>query len=138
MSMKSFRKITAAILVITMTSNLAPIGLAQAKMVSTEQVIGQSELTGERARIQDFLLRQDVQEQMILLGINPQEAERRIASLSDDEIRQISGRLDELPAGEGSVVGPIVGAVVLIFLILLITDLLGLTDIFPFVKKKAE
>jgi hypothetical protein len=47
--------------------------------------------------------------------------------------------LDELPAGEGAgAIGVIVGAILIIFLVLLVTDLLGLTDVFPFVKKKAR
>jgi hypothetical protein len=57
--------------------------------------------------------------------------------LSNEEIQQIAGRLDELPAGEGGV-EVILGAILIIFLVLLITDLLGLTDVFPFVNKKAK
>jgi len=57
--------------------------------------------------------------------------------LSDEEIQQIAGRLDELPAGEGGV-GVVVGAILIIFLVLLITDLMGLTDVYPFVNNKAE
>jgi hypothetical protein len=59
--------------------------------------------------------------------------------LSNEEIRQIAGRLVELPAGEGAgAIGIVVGAILIIFLVLLVTDLLGLTDVFPFVKKKAR
>ena len=63
------------------------------------------------------------------------EAMQRATTLSDREIRQIAGQLEKLPAGQ-SAVGAVVGAIVLIFLVLLITDLLGLTDVFPFVKKQ--
>ena len=55
------------------------------------------------------------------LGVDPEEAARRIASLSDEEVQQIAGRLDELPAGEGFV-GVVIGAALIIFLVLLITD----------------
>ena len=81
-------------------------------------------------------MREDVQRQLVLQGINPEEAASRVASLSNGEIQQIAGRLDELPAGEGGV-GAVVGAILIIFLVLLITDLMALTDVFPFVKKKA-
>jgi hypothetical protein len=39
--------------------------------------------------------------------------------------------MDEMPAG-----GSIVGAAVLIFLVLLVTDIVGWTDVYPFVNKK--
>ena len=61
-------------------------------------------------------------------------SEARVAALSDEEIEKIAGRIDELPAGQGAV-GAIIGAAVLIFIILLITDLIGLTSVFGFTKK---
>ena len=138
MLMRKFKRIVAAATAVMIAMNVVPIGLAQAKMVATDQVIEQTDPANDRTRVESFLLRDDVQKQLILLGIDPEEATSRVASLSDGEIQQIAGRLDELPAGEGGGIGPLVGAIVLIFLVLLITDLIGLTDVFPFVKKKAE
>jgi len=114
-----------------------PIGVAKAEMVTTDQVIQQVDPPEDRSRAMDFMLREDVQQQLTILGVDPEEAARRVASLSDEEIQQIAGRLEEMPAGEGGV-GPIVGAILIIFLVLLVTDLLGLTDVFSFVKKKSE
>jgi hypothetical protein len=57
-----------------------------------------------------------------------------VASLSDEEVERVTGHLDSLPAGQGAF-GAIVGAAVLVFLVLLITDLLGLTHVFGFTKK---
>ena len=105
-------------------------------MITTDQVLQDTDPSGDRAKLETFLSRDDVQGQLILLGIDPDEAASRVASLTDKEVQQIAGRLDELPAGEGGL-GAVVGAIVLIFLVLLITDLLGLTDVYPFVKKKA-
>jgi hypothetical protein len=67
------------------------------------------------------------------LGVDPGEAAARVASLSDRQIQDIAGRIEELPAGQGAA-GAIVGAALVIFIALLITDVLGYTDIFPFVK----
>jgi hypothetical protein len=120
-------------LAILMAATTLPIGVAQAKMVSTDQVIEQSNPSDDRAQVLNFLMREDVQQQLIRLGVDPNEAAERVATLSDEELQQIAGRLDELPAGEGAV-GIVVGAILIIFLVLLITDLLGLTDVFPFVK----
>ncbi len=112
-----------------------PLSMVNAAMVTTDEVIGDQATVDDRARVLDFLARQDVREQFEALGVDPDEALVRTANLSDAEIQQIAGRLDELPAGE-SAVGAIVGAIVLIFLVLLLTDLLGLTDVFPFVRSQ--
>jgi hypothetical protein len=135
--MRIFKKVGAIAMAVLMVMNVAPIGLAQAKMVTTDQVLEHADPASDRERVESFILRDDVQKQLVLLGINSEEAASRVASLSNEEIQQIAGRLDELPAGEGGV-GVIVGAILIIFLVLLITDLLGLTDVFPFVNKKAK
>ncbi len=136
MSMNGSKRAVGAVMALLMALTSMPIGMAQAEMVTTDQVIQNYNSTEDRTQVMDFMLREDVQEQMTLLGVDPEEAARRVAGLSDEEIQQIAGRLDELPAGEG--VGAIVGVILIIFLVLLVTDLLGLTDVFPFVIKKAE
>ena len=136
MAMKTSKRVVAVAMAMLMAMTSMPIGVAKAEMVTTDQVIQQVDPPEDRSRAMDFMLREDVQQQLTILGVDPEEAARRVASLSDEEIQQIAGRLDELPAGEG--VGAIVTVMVIIFLVLLVTDLLGYTDIFPFVKKKAE
>ncbi len=136
MRMRIFKKLVATAMAVLMVMSVAPIGLAQAKMVTTDQVLEHADQGSDQKRVESFILREDVQRQLVLQGINPEEAASRVASLSNGEIQQIAGRLDELPAGEGGV-GAVVGAILIIFLVLLITDLMGLTDVFPFVKKKA-
>lgn len=111
-----------------------PLGTARAALVTTDQVLAQHEVATDRARVEAFVEREDVRAQMIAFGVDPREAAKRVAALSDEEIRAIAGHLDELPAGQ-SAVGALIGAAVFIFLVLLITDLLGLTNIFPFVRR---
>ncbi len=137
MAMNSSKRVVVVAMAMLMAMTSMPIGVARAEMVTTDQVIERSDPAEDRTRVMDFMLREDVQQQLTLLGVDPEEAARRIASLSDEEIQEIAGRLEELPAGEGGV-GPIVGAILIIFLVLLVTDLLGLTDVFSFVKKKPE
>lgn len=134
MWIRDLRRALAVSLAILMAVTTLPMGLAQAKMVTTDQVIEQSSPSDDRERVRDFLAREDVQDQLALLGVDPDEAASRVDSLSDEEIRQIAGKMDELPAGEGGL-GVVVGAILIIFLVLLITDILGVTDVFPFVKK---
>jgi len=133
MRMKNLRHSLALALAVLMAVIAGPMGLAHAKMVTTDQVIERSTASDDRAQVMNFLMRDDVQQQLTRLGVDPEEATRRVATLSDEEVQEIAGRLDGLPAGEGGI-GIIVGAILIIFLVLLITDLLGLTDIFPFVK----
>jgi len=108
-----------------------PAGLAQAAMITTDQVIG---VQDERGKVKAFLQRVDVRSEMVALGVDPAEAEARVASLSDREVARIAGQIDSMPAGKGVFVA-LIGAAVLVFLVLLVTDLLGLTHIFPFVNR---
>ena len=70
---------------------------------------------------------------LIEQGIAPAEAQARVAALTDDEVRQAAGHLNELPAG-GDGLGTIVTALGIVFIILLITDILGFTRVFPFTR----
>jgi hypothetical protein len=112
-----------------------PLGAARAALVTTDQVLAESESASDRERVLAFLGRADVREQMVALGVDPAEAAARVAVLSDHQVREIAGRLDQLPAGQ-SAIGVVVGAILIIFLVLLVTDLLGLTDVFPFVNHR--
>jgi hypothetical protein len=110
---------------------------ARATMVATEQVL-QATATAEagaRERLAAFLDRADVREVLQNWGVDAAEAHARVNALSDQEATSIASKLDSLPAG-GSTIGIIVGALLLIFIVLLITDLLGLTDVFPFIRKR--
>ena len=81
---------------------------------------------GERlAAVQAVMARHDVQQAMIRLGVDPVEAGLRVSALSDPELAQLQGKLDELPAG-GSLLG-LIGAV---FVVLLILEVTGVIDIF--------
>ena len=63
-------------------------------------------------------------------GVNPADAKARVASLTDDEAAQLASKIDNLPAG-GDGVGALIGALLIIFIVLLITDILGVTHVFP-------
>jgi uncharacterized iron-regulated membrane protein len=106
---------------------------AKAQMVDTHAVIERQQQDETRMRISAFLAREDVQQIMIRNGVDAGEAQERVNSLSDTELTEIARNMDQLPAG-GSAIGTIVGAAVLIFLVLLITDILGFTHVFSFVN----
>lgn len=132
-----FRCAIALTMTLVLLIGSLPLGVAQAALVTTDRVIGEPGIGGdaqhERRKVDAFLQRQDVRDQMVAFGVDPEEAQARVASLSDREIRQIAGQIDRLPAGQGVIVA-LIGAAVFVFVVLLITDLLGLTHIFPFVR----
>ena len=83
-----------------------------------------------RARVEQLLERAEVQARLQALGVDPAEVRARVAALSDDEVAALAGRIDSLPAGGAD----IIGAILIVFIVLLITDILGLTKVFPFTK----
>ncbi len=105
---------------------------AQAGIVGTESLVSSEQAQQDRAHILKLLERKDVQEQLVAYGVDAEQAKARVNSLTDAEMRTLAGQMDQLPAGGDSVVGILFA----IFIILLITDILGLTNIFPFVKHR--
>lgn len=106
---------------------------AQATLVSTEQVAASEGVTSaaqQRAHVNELLNRADVAAALQERGIDMAQAQARIAALTDAEVAHLSHTLDTAPAGASDVLGTIV----FIFLLLLITDILGFTKIFPFTR----
>ena len=109
------------------------IQTVQAAMISAEQVAGKTLSVGgeqDRARIVSALSREDVQAALVARGIDPIEAKGRVAALTDDEASLMASQVDSAAAGGNG----IIGAIVLVFLVLLLTDILGFTKIFPFTR----
>ncbi|MFA7347517.1 MAG: PA2779 family protein [Desulfurivibrionaceae bacterium] len=106
---------------------------AKARMIDTDTVIAAQQKEAIQARVTAFLGREDARKVMEQHGVDAVEAQKRVASLSDAELAKISQAMEQLPAG-GDGLGTVVGAAVLIFLVLLITDILGFTHVFSFVK----
>ena len=102
----------------------------QAAMIGNDQIIAQASNQVTIDQLVTALDREDVQSQLVAMGVNPDDAKLRISQMTEAELLVLQNHLGELPAGGIDVLG----AVLLIFIILLITDMLGATDIFPFVK----
>jgi hypothetical protein len=62
--------------------------------------------------------------------VSREQARARVAALSDAEAAELAARIDELPAGGIDVLG----VALIVFLVLLLTDILGYTKIFPFTR----
>jgi hypothetical protein len=122
--MNRFNRAIARLLVVCTFALGLPLP-ASADIVTTDQIYASS----ERERVRSFLEREDVRSQMQSFGVDADAAKARVDALSDQEVKELAGRIDELPAGAG-----IVGVLFAVFIILLVTDILGLTKVFPFTR----
>ena len=128
MQNSSFMRWTSRVMIVLMTSMAMPL-TASAAMVETDVVVDHALAEQGRAKIMAVMNREDVRAQLEVRGVTTEQAQARVDALTDDEAMQIAGKLDQLPAG-----GDIIGTAVFIFLVLLATDILGFTKIFPFTR----
>ncbi|MFH7321165.1 PA2779 family protein [Desulfurivibrio sp. D14AmB] len=105
---------------------------AKAGLIGTEAILTVQANDEARARVALFLERDEVRQALARHGISPAEAGSRVAALTDAEVLRLAEEIDHLPAGAG--VGTIVGAAVFVFIVLLVTDILGFTKVFPFTR----
>jgi hypothetical protein len=104
-----------------------------AQMASTEAILGNSVTVSSKEKVIQFMAREDVAQKFEKMGVDPKMIEQRLALMTDKEASQIAYQIDTLPAG-GDAGASIIGAFVFIFIVLLITDILGLTKVFNFTK----
>ncbi len=119
------RLVASAVIVTFVLGSLPFAPMAHAGMVQTADVFD------DRARIHAVLDRDDVRAQLEQHGVSLADAKARVAALSDSEARQMADQLETMPAGAADVVG----VLFTVFVILLVTDLLGLTSVFPFTRR---
>lgn len=117
-----------ATIAMVIAANLVTLGFAQsasAGVIGTQAAIEAQDRSARIERINDVLARDNVQQQLVRFGVDPADAEQRIASLSDRELAALEQRMNELPAGAGAI--EVLGIVLLVLLVL---ELLGVTDVF--------
>jgi len=123
-------------LVILMLTLSLPYQSALAALIGTEEMMGSQKAVEARAYITSMLAREDIQKAQSTDKQYFINAQARVGTLTDQEAIEFAGTMEQLPAG--GVISYIVGLAVLVFLVLLVTDILGYTDIFPFVKKTVK
>ncbi len=124
-----FMRWTSRVVMLTTLVLVVPQQSAFAGLIATDQVLSHEQTIPERARIASFLDRTDVLAQLQSLGVTPAEAKARVYALTDEEAHQLAGKLDEFPAG-----GDILSLLFTVFVILLVTDILGFTKVFTFTR----
>lgn len=124
----SKRKVSLVLSVLMMWSTLLVSG-ANAAVVSTSDMLVEHQQFENKQAVKDFVNRDDVKQQMLDLGVSPQDVDSRINSMTASELAELNSSLQDAPAGAG-----IVGVVLTIFIVFVITDVIGATDIFPFIR----
>jgi uncharacterized protein DUF6627 len=132
--MPRIHRLIARILVACVCTAGLPIRTAHAELIGTDS-IGTALPAWSPARefLGSLLDRADVRAALEKQGVSPEYAKARVAALSDDEVERLAAKFDSLPAGGGGFETVIVLAVV-VFLVLLLTDILGFTKVFPFTR----
>lgn len=125
---KKFYKFIATLLIPVMALGSLPL-VGHAGIVSTEEALVTPAGDADRIKVSSFLARDEVRQALTSQGVDTDQAIERVQAMSDAEVAQLADRVDNAPAGAG-----VVGTIFLIFVILLITDILGLTSIFPFTR----
>jgi hypothetical protein len=132
MSTRTPRRIVAAFVAMSMSfagmAQAAAVGGAAAPLplIGAEQVVAAQ---GGRGQLEQTLQRVDVVAALQARGVSVDAARARVAALTDAEAAQVAAQIDQAPAG-----GDVIGTIVFIFVVLLITDILGFTKIFPFTR----
>ena len=126
---KYLMRFSSQVVILTLLSTSIWLPSAQATMVSSEQAITDQAVEHDRERVRALFERADVRAQLQARGVDATTVKNRVDAMTDSEITSIAGKLDSLPAG-----GDIIGTMVFLFLVLLITDILGLTKVFPFTR----
>ena len=118
------RRIIASLLVLSIAGLGLPLPV-HAGMIGTGAVAA----SAERERIATFLQRDDVRQQLQARGVSAKDVEARVAALTDEEAARLATHMDGMAAG-----GDALGVILVVFLVLLLTDIMGFTKIFPFTR----
>jgi hypothetical protein len=106
--------------------NLAFAGVANAGILSSSDIVTAEQVQLDRAQLKSLFARADVQDKLIAMGVDVAAAQARVDTMSEQEIQQMTASMDEMPAGAG-----FVEALVLAFLILVVLEVTGVTDVLP-------
>ena len=129
---RHFSAPVACLLVAVMVWVSLPHRAAFAGLVGTETVLsGEAGALDDRARVRNFMLRQDVQAKVASYGVDPVEAVARIDGLSDAEVMAMAARIDNLPEGQsGGISNGDATILVVAILVILGAIIMGVVGLF--------
>ena len=92
-----FRRFVCRLLAVSLVA-LPYAAHTQAALIGVDQALA-AQRQAERDKLRSFVARADVQRQLATLGVGTAAAAERTNALTDDEVQQLAGRIDSLPAG---------------------------------------
>lgn len=101
------------------------LGMANAAMVGTQAAISASERAEYVSEVKQWMTEKAVQEELVAMGVDQDAASERVDAMTNEELRALHGRIDQLPAGAG-----VVEVVGIVFIVLIILELVGVTNVF--------
>ena len=122
------RFLTALLAVSVLFVSVQPA--VNAAIVSTSDLYAAEQSQIGKEYLLSSLEREEVRTALSIQGVDLEMAKQRVSIMTDEEVRALNQKMDEMPAG-----GDVLSAIVLIFLVLLFTDVMGWTDVYPFVNK---
>jgi hypothetical protein len=115
-------------LVLAVSLAVLPLSPASAALIDNARIVQQVRADLDRQDVLEVLDREDARRQLEAMGVAPDQVKERVKHMTDQEVAQLNAHLAEMPAG-----GDALGIILVLFIVFVITDLLGATDIFPFV-----
>ena len=131
--MHFFRSLSAQTIrsvVVLLLLAFTPVASLNAAMIGTDSLLEQQQNQIERDQIIERIQAEDAQKLLSSMGVDATEIEKRVASMTPEELAQFNAQIDELPAGGVGVFG----LIVFVLLLMIVLDLLGAVDFFPAIK----
>lgn len=132
----SMLRSVASVLVLTVSVSFAYVVPGRAAMVETEAVLQARDAASARQQVQSYLERDALAAQLEAWSVPARQARARVDAMTDEEIQVLAQQIESMPAGGVDALTVIFIVSVISFGTLVVTDLLGVTDVFPFIHKR--
>lgn len=97
--MKPFARLLSLLLIFSIA--WTPVAL-HAEMISTDRVATTAAAGGNADSVARFLQRPEVTAQLESMGLPALTAQERVAAMTPEEVNELAGQIDSLPAGADS------------------------------------
>jgi hypothetical protein len=123
--MAKLRRLIASVLIVS-TAAMGFPGFVQAGTIPTHAALSEA----KKQAIETLLAREEVRAELEAHGVRALDVQLRVAAMTDEEVNELQSQIDNLPAGAADPLG----VLLTLFVVLLITDILGFTKVFPFTR----
>lgn len=95
---------------------LAP-NAAHAGIIGTDEVVSEQQFSDNRERLIKQLNRTEVRAELERYGVDPEQAQERVAAMTDSEVQELTAGLDQFAAGGNISVTTLLLIIIIILLI---------------------